>query len=305
MSLYSTTTSTIYETPPGEFDKQNVCGIPYTDTYCKEKHMTMPIELVLVRHGESEGNIAIRRSKKGDESDFTPHYRERHSSLLRLTDKGREQAKAASAWLRDPSQGLSTFDAFFVSEYLRAMETAAHLELPHANWFVDFYLRERDWGDTLPHSERTGKLLHVMQQKYTEPFYWKPPRGESMADLCMRVDRVLDRLHRECADKRVIVVCHGEVIWAFRIRIERLTQARYKELDLSDDPQHRIHNCQVLHYSRRDPENGKLTGHLNWVRSVCPWDQSLSSDVWSPIKRPSWSNETLKKHVEGYEQLVT
>ena len=35
------------------------------------------------------------------------------------------------------------------------------------------------------------------------------PNGESIAQLCLRIDGVLHTLHRECSDKRVLVVCHG------------------------------------------------------------------------------------------------
>jgi len=63
--------------------------------------MTMPIDLVLVRHGESEGNVARRSSAAGDNSVFTEEFCGRHNSRFRLTDRGREQARAAGAWLRE------------------------------------------------------------------------------------------------------------------------------------------------------------------------------------------------------------
>jgi len=104
----------------------------------------LPLNLVIVRHGESEGNIANRRSRKGDNSDFTPEFLNRHSTKLRLTDKGKVQAKMAGDWLK--SQGLDRFDGYYVSEYTRAVETAALLDLPDADWNMDFQLRERDHG---------------------------------------------------------------------------------------------------------------------------------------------------------------
>ena len=92
--------------------------------------MALPMDLVLVRHGQSEGNIAKRRSEAGDNSAFTPEFRKRHSSSLRLTGRGRSQAQMAGIWLRNE---FPDFDRYLVSEYLRAMETAAHLSLPGAN----------------------------------------------------------------------------------------------------------------------------------------------------------------------------
>jgi broad specificity phosphatase PhoE len=55
----------------------------------------------------------------------------RHSSKWRLTDLGRQQAEAAGKWLRENFPGKS-FDRFYVSEYIRCMETAARLDIPHA-----------------------------------------------------------------------------------------------------------------------------------------------------------------------------
>ena len=53
------------------------------------------MDLVLVRHGESEGNVAFNRSKAGDHSLYSGEFLRRHSSQWRLTDVGREQAKSA------------------------------------------------------------------------------------------------------------------------------------------------------------------------------------------------------------------
>src|SRR6185436_2831339 len=101
--------------------------------------MTMPIDLVLVRHGQSEGNAAKRRSEAGDHSAFTEAFKNRHSSSFRLTKLGREQAHLAGKWLRAEfyDRGIA-FDRCITSEYLRAVETAALLELPDAEWRTDY-----------------------------------------------------------------------------------------------------------------------------------------------------------------------
>lgn len=53
------------------------------------------------------------------------------------------------------------------------------------------------------------------------------------------------------------------------------------------DPQvsERIHNCQVITYSRRCPSSGELHADFRFMRSVCPWDLSLSRNEWHPIDR--------------------
>lgn len=268
--------------------------------------MTMPIDLVLVRHGESEGNVANRASRKGDNRHFSDAFRNRHSSHWRLSKRGIEQAKAAGRWIAENLQPLVPFDRYYCSSYLRAMETAAILEIKGAQWFTDFYLREREWGemDSMPDDERKQRYAEQMKLRDISPFFWVPVGGESMAGFCLRIDRILDTLHRECSDRRVIIVCHGEVMWAFRLRLERLTEERWTELDQSTDPRNHIHNCQILHYTRRNPDTQALSQRLQWMRSVNPVDLSLSSNNWGEIVLPRWTNADLLRSVERAPLLV-
>jgi len=271
--------------------------------------MTMPINLVLVRHGESEGNVANRRSRKGDHGAFTAEFLRRHSSLWRLTTRGIEQAQAAGEWLRanlSRGDGRPLFDRHYVSEYVRALETAGHLALPGAVWFRTAYLRERDWGqlDVLSDIERRERFADELARRDRDGFFWAPPGGESMANLCLRTDRVLHTLHRECSDQDVNIVCHGEVMWSLRVQLERMTQPRYRELDGSSDAKDHIHNSSIIQYTRRHPESGVLTTRYEWMRSVCPWDPKRSRNEWEPIIRPRHTSGELLAEVEAIPRLV-
>jgi NAD+ kinase len=150
----------------------------------------MPIDLVLVRHGQSEGNAAKRRSEAGDHTAFTQDFLNRHTSSFRLTERGREQARLTGDYLRRTfyDRGV-VFDRCVTSEYVRAMETAALLSLPNAEWYRDVYLTERDWGalDSCPENEREEKFGTELQRRQVQPFFWRPPNGESFLQLCMRV----------------------------------------------------------------------------------------------------------------------
>jgi NAD+ kinase len=269
--------------------------------------MGMPNNLVLVRHGESEGNIAIALSKKGDHSAYSGPFKDRHSSLWRLSREGVKQAALTGEWIKNDLN--LCFDRFYTSEYLRAMETAALLDIENASWFAEFYLRERNWGslDRASVQEREEHFKESMKERSIDPFYWTPPNGESMAELCIRIDRVIQTLHRECSGKNVIIVCHGEVMWAFRVRLERMTQETFHLLDGSKKPIHRIHNCQVLHFTRIDPNrpNRSPADYLNWMRSICPWNPELSDGgIWHSIHRPRYSNTDLLNRVARVKPLI-
>ncbi len=168
--------------------------------------------------------------------------------------------------------------------------------------YIDYYLTERDWGelDRYPPEERERRYGELLKSRDDEPFFWRPTGGQSFQELCLRVDRVLGTLHRECSEKRVIIVCHGEVMRAFQVRIERMSQERFKMLHLSEDHLDRIWNCQILHYTRKDPKRPKapLSPHADWVRFVRPTTTPVYIDPWKRIVRPSYSNGQLLESVE-------
>lgn len=56
------------------------------------------------------------------------------------------------------------------------------------------------------------------------------PGGESLANACLRVDRVLTQLRESCSGFRVVLVCHGNIMLAFRIRLERMKQSTFRTL---------------------------------------------------------------------------
>jgi NAD+ kinase len=266
--------------------------------------MAMPNDLILVRHGESEGNVIQAHIKHGKNFTIPEEFKNRHTYEWRLTDKGIIQAKKAGIWIR---KNISPqFDRYYSSNYLRAMETSAYLKLPMAEWFINLFIHERNWGifDRYSHKERQEKFAKDLESKKINPFYWSPPRGESFAELCLRITHVLNTLHRECAGQKIILVCHGEIIWAFRIILERITVEQYLALNKSKNPHDRIHNGQIIHFTRLNPDTGKQSKYLDWVRSVCPSDLKLSHNEWRKIQRPRYSNQELLDLVAKTKRII-
>jgi len=145
-----------------------------------------PVDLVLVRHGESEGNLAQIRSKHGVEDDWKGEFGDRHSSRYRLTDEGRRQAEKTGEFIKENI--FSQFDMYYTSEYARAMETAALLGMKGADWNVEFNLRERDNGvlGSKSKQERKKEFADELARRERDLFYWQPPGGESVATMCLR-----------------------------------------------------------------------------------------------------------------------
>lgn len=262
----------------------------------------MPIDLVLVRHGESEGNLAQAKSLKGDQSAWQMEaFHQRHTSLYRLTNVGREQARAAGEWIR---KNIGPFDAYYSSEYTRAMETAVLLGLK-GPWITDFFLRERDQGvfSNISKSERNHKFSNEVHKRDQDIFYFAPPGGESVANACLRVGRVLSELRNECSGFKVVCVCHGNIMWGFRLLIEHMNQEKFRALN--SNPETKLLNCTIIHYSRRRPGTGEVSATLDWMRIVCPWDLEKSiHPEWVRIHRPLWTNEALMARINAVPQLI-
>lgn len=263
----------------------------------------LPIDLIFIRHGESEGNIANKASRKGDDSLFTPDFRNRHSRDFRLTDKGIKQAKLAGTWLRE--NGVLPFDRHYVSDYIRAKETAAHLDIPGASWRVEYQLRERDKAlmDNLPPEEQRTLFAREQGQYEIDPFLSFPAGGgESIPLMCLRLKTdFLAHVARDCPDKKVCVVCHGHVMRGFELELLQLGHDDFLRLDASDKPEDKIYNCQIMWYTRRDPATGRVAGSkLHSFRSVSPSNGVDSG--WRPVVRSQLSNDDLHAEVAKYKR---
>jgi broad specificity phosphatase PhoE len=251
----------------------------------------MPVDLFFVRHGESEGNAAREAHKRGDNSLLTDEFNARPSSQWRLTDLGEQQAEAAGAWLRRwmDDQGMAAFDRYYCSPYVRTMQTAAGLRLPGAAWQLEPLLRERDYGLWPVDKQAAAREFpRSLEMKQRDRFLWRPDGGESTPDLELRAREMFGTFARELSGRRVICVTHEDFMLAVRFRLEKLTIARWLALD--DQPEEKIVNCGILHYTRKDPGSDEVLDRFGWVHRIEP---SGPEPALSPIERPRFTDDEL------------
>lgn len=257
----------------------------------------MPIDLVLVRHGQSEANIMIEMKKHGD---FTGQEAmdkvSRHDSMMRLTDVGRQQARRVGSWVQ---KNIGSFDKFYVSEYVRTKETAAAMNLQHALWMHDLNIRERDQGQQDGQGDvKMGLTEEEIKRATKSPLFWAPVGGESMSDLCIRVRLFLDRLQAQGAGMKCVVVAHYRTIHAFRMLLEGTTQEQSCEI-----LQEQMPNCCIYWYSRRD-ENGRVHQYYHTKRRIAVKEDG-SAEVLTSIVRPRpLSNDQLLAEVHKVPQVL-
>lgn len=158
--------------------------------------MMMPKEWVLVRHGESEGNVAATRAERLGAEVIELDVRD---ADVPLSGTGEEQARALGARLRalEPAPQVA-----WVSPYVRARQTFALSTedgplIPRV--VSDERLRDRELGvlDLLTrrgvaarHPEEAERRAHLGK------YYHRPPGGESWADVALRLRSFL----RDVAD---------------------------------------------------------------------------------------------------------
>ena len=190
-----------------------------------------PMSLVLVRHAESEGNLADRRAH---ESEAEVLELDQRDADVPLSPTGEDQAKALGAWLGErPDEERPT--RIYASPYRRAAATADLLaEAAGLEVELDERLRERDLGvfDGL-----TGRGIRNRFPEEAErreklgKFYYQPPSGESWCDVVLRARSLLQDLRAGHDGERVWLVTHQAVIMAYRFALEPLNEQELLRID--------------------------------------------------------------------------
>ena len=189
-------------------------------------------ELLLVRHGESEGNVAAARA--WDDGLEVIEIADRDADV-ELSATGAAQAKSlgeALVGLGDDERP----DAVWCSPYVRAQQTArialdsAGHELPVR---LDERLRDRELGVLDRLTRRGIEARHPEEAELRRrlgKFYHRPAGGESWADVALRVRSALTDLDRFEDRRRVLLVCHDAVVLVVRYICEQQTEAEVLEL---------------------------------------------------------------------------
>ena len=226
----------------------------------------MPVaELVLVRHGESRGNVAAAAAQEADAEVIEVGQRD---ADVPLSDVGQDQARALGTGLRALlSDERPTL--VWSSPYVRARQTA-ELSLAAAGeerpvW-VDERLRDRELGvlDLLTTKGVQNRYpLEAERRRWLGKFYHRPPGGESWADVVLRVRSFVNDLETVPDGTRVLVVCHDALVLSFRYVCERLDEAGVLGIGAST-PVLNVSISQLV----REPDRSWRLARFNDVRHL-------------------------------------
>lgn len=185
-----------------------------------------PQRIILIRHGESEGNV--------DKNI----YEQKPDYALELTERGMQQAKEAGKKLREMIGDEKT--AFFVSPFWRTRMTfeniASELKKENIIYKEDPRLREQEWG----HLRTVDDTNEVTKERDKFGiFYFRFNHGESGADVYDRISDFLSTLMRDFEKNdfpnNVVIVTHGLTMRLFIMRWFHLTVEQFEEMKNPDN----------------------------------------------------------------------
>jgi len=201
-----------------------------------------PKRIILIRHGESEGNID--KTVYGHKPDYA----------LDLSKKGFLQADKAGKELKSILKKEPV--CFYVSPLWRTRATFKQISKyfsGYNNFIVkeEPRLREQEWG----HLKNYDECLRIDKERDSYgTFYYRIPDGESAADVYDRVSDFFGTLHRdfEKSDfpENAIIITHGMTIRLFLMRWFHYTVEEFEQLSNPD-------NCQIVILEMN--ENGRYS----------------------------------------------
>ncbi len=219
-----------------------------------------PNRIILVRHGESEGNL-----------DDTIYERV-PDPRIGLTPKGFEQARQTGAVIRDLLDGESV--EVYASPYVRTRQTVEAMGLPVAagDVRVEPRLREQDWAnfqDPVDIAEQKAQ-----RDRYGH-FFYRFTEGESGSDVYDRVSTFLESMHRNfetpLAPRNVVIVTHGLTMRLFCMRWFHWSVDYFESLDNPG-------NAQPVVLLRQPDFRYKLEAPFTqWDTAVVPTERERSS----------------------------
>jgi probable phosphoglycerate mutase len=218
-----------------------------------EQRQRWPSRLLLVRHGESAGNVAGNAAHSAGLSHIDVSARDADLPLSRL---GKQQSIALGAWLSRRPSGERP-EIVLTSPYRRARETAALIRksggltstAPPA--VIDERLREREFG-ILDRLTIAGIAKYFPEQaefrNVLGKFYHRPPGGESWCDVILRLRSAVDTLSLHYPNRRVLIVAHEVVVLCLRYLLEDMDEAGILAIDRQGD----VANCSITEYAYQD-----------------------------------------------------
>ncbi|MDG6104217.1 histidine phosphatase family protein [Dactylosporangium aurantiacum] len=235
--------------------------------------------LGVIRHGQSTGNVLAQQAEAGGLEEIAIPERD---ADVPLSELGREQAQAVGRWIT----GLTAEQrpqVAVVSPYLRTRQTA---ELALAGTGIqvvyDERLRDRELGviDLLTTRGVEARLpLEAARRRRLGKFYYRPPGGESWADVLLRLRSLFGDVRAAYPGGRVVLFGHEAIVMLVRYLVEGLDEASLLALARATA----LGNCSISSWrcdgQRLRPERFNDVDHLHREGAPATRQEDVSADV--------------------------
>ncbi|WP_174377919.1 histidine phosphatase family protein [Nocardia asiatica] len=177
-------------------------------------------DLRVIRHGQSTANVAFASPN----TDLPLPGRD---AEVKLSSLGHEQAVALGGWLAGLDESERP-QLTVCSPYLRARQTWAVMARTaeainpgsgSVRTLIDERLRDREMGVFELHPPAAIRVIasnEVERRDRVGEWFYRPPGGESLADVCLRIRDILNEVDRTCGAIRVLMIAHDAVAAAVR-----------------------------------------------------------------------------------------
>jgi broad specificity phosphatase PhoE len=204
------------------------------------KRKRLPSLVILVRHGESEGNVDVKKwqATADNKIRLTPR------GILQAEEAGRRIESIFRTYERDHGTPMDRVH-IHVSPFERTMETARHARRAFDRRVVRHHicprLREQEFGNT------QGECFeaHRIEQRRVGRFWYRFPTGESGADVYDRVkswwdDSLLASNERYGYDhvNAVVVFSHGLALRFTLMQLFSWSPTTFHSV-------YNVHNCDM------------------------------------------------------------
>ncbi|XP_021742457.1 phosphoglycerate mutase-like protein AT74H [Chenopodium quinoa] len=211
-------------------------------------HYKLPKRIILVRHGESQGNIDTKAYSVTPDhsipltSDGINQAREAGNSIRRLLDTSSFSADAAAAWRV----------YFYVSPYERTRSTLREIGRSFPRRRVigvreECRIREQDFGNF--QVEERMMAIKQTREKFGR-FFYRFPEGESAADVYDRISSFMESLWRDIDMHRLqhdpdhelnlVIVTHGLLSRVFLMKWFKWTVEQFEYLNNPGNCEYRV-----------------------------------------------------------------
>jgi 2,3-bisphosphoglycerate-dependent phosphoglycerate mutase len=235
--------------------------------------------LGVIRHGQSTGNVLAQQAETDGLEEIAIPERD---ADVPLSELGVSQAQAVGRWIAELPAGDRPQVAV-VSPYLRTRQTAElALQGSGIPAVLDERLRDRELGviDLLTARGVEARLpLEAARRRRLGKFYYRPPGGESWADVLLRLRSLLSDLRAAYPGGRVVLFGHEAVVLLVRYLVEGLDEPSLMDIARATA----LGNCSVSSWRsdghRLRPERFNAVEHLHREGTPATRQEDVSADV--------------------------